>query len=82
MFATSSGWQDVSFFSFTHAHTEDDANRHTMIVHRAPVVIFFNWFNDVVSPSKAGGNLSSRKCRILNNISTVYDILWILADAY
>jgi len=70
-------------FSFTHAHThtEDDDDWRTVIVHCAPVVIFFNWFN-VVSPSKAGGNFSSRTCRILNNISTVYDILWILADAY
>lgn len=57
------GRRDVLFFSLTHIHIRTRRKMRTRRRKRK------------ASPSKAEGNLSSRTRRILNNISTVYDIM-------
>lgn len=65
------GRRDVLFFSLTHIHIR---TRRKMRTRRRKRTV---WSREKrkASPSKAEGNLSSRTRRILNNISTVYDIM-------
>jgi len=65
------------FFIYTRTHTEDGDNQHTIIVHRVSIVIFSIDLMMLCRRRRLEGT-SSRTCRILNNISTMYDILWIL----
>lgn len=61
MFAIYIEWVARCFlFSYTHAHTEDDDDCGTVIVHRVSIHhLFFLTYEDV-PPSKAGRSLSSK----------------------
>lgn len=50
------------FFSYTHAHTEDDDDCGTVIVHRVSIHHLFlrHIYDEDMPPSKAGRSLSSR----------------------
>lgn len=59
-------------FSYTHAHTEDDDDCGTVIVHRVSIHHLFLWHMKMCRRRRLEEASLPKLCRILNNISTIY----------